>query len=185
MMATSTRRLADVSRQLSVPQTSLYTNLEASSIRHPDKAAILYYGSTVSYRQLRSEVDAMAGFLQQHCGVARGDRVVLYMQNSPQFVIAFYAVLRADAVVVPVNPMNRTSELQHILGDSGASVAFVGEELVEHVRPLLGLKVDHVISARYADYLRDQTDLPLPDVLTSSGPQPHAESIDSHAALIG
>ena len=154
MTATSTRQPVDVPRQLSAPQTSLYTNLEVSSIRHPDKAAILYYGSTLSYRQLRSEVDAMAGFLQQHCGIARGDRVVLYMQNSPQFVIAFYAVLRADAVVVPVNPMNRTSELQHILEDSGARVAFVGAELMEHVQSLPGGQVDYVIAARYADYLQ-------------------------------
>ena len=142
MTATSTRRLSGVPRDISAPQTSLYTNLEVSSNRHPEKAAILYYGSTVSYRQLRSEVDAMAGFLQQHCGIARGDRVVLYMQNSPQFVVAFYAVLRADAVVVPVNPMNRSSELQHILEDSGARVAFVGEELMEHIRSLPDRHVD-------------------------------------------
>ncbi|WP_322789526.1 long-chain-fatty-acid--CoA ligase [Paraburkholderia sediminicola] len=185
MTATSTRRRVDVPRQLSAPQTSLYTNLEVSSDRDPEKAAILYYGSTVSYGQLRREVDAMAGFLQQHCGIARGERVVLYMQNSPQFVIAFYAVLRADAVVVPVNPMNRTAELQHILEDSGARVAFVGVELMEHVRPLSGRHVDYVISARYADYLREETDLPLPDVLTSSGAQPHADSVDGEAAPIG
>ncbi|TKC80250.1 long-chain fatty acid--CoA ligase [Trinickia terrae] len=185
MTAISPRRPADAPRQLSAPQTSLYANLEVSANRHPEKAAILYYGSTVSYRQLRSEVDALAGFLQQHCGVARGDRVVLYMQNSPQFVIAFYAILRADAVVVPVNPMNRAAELQHILEDSGASVAFVGEELMAHIRSLPGGRVNHVISARYADYLRDQTDLPLPEVLTSSaGPWPHAESVDGHTALI-
>lgn len=184
MTAPSTRRLADEPRQLSTPQTSLYTNLEVSSKRHPDKAAILYYGSTVSYRQLQHEVEALAGFLQRHCGIARGDRVVLYMQNSPQFVVAFYAVLRADAVVVPVNPMNRTSELQHILEDSGARVAFVGEELMEYVRSLSGRQLDYVIPARYADYLRDQTDLPLPDVLTSVEPQPHAEAADSHASLV-
>ena len=184
MTATSTRRLSGVPRDISAPQTSLYTNLEVSSNRHPEKAAILYYGSTVSYRQLRSEVDAMAGFLQQHCGIARGDRVVLYMQNSPQFVVAFYAVLRADAIVVPVNPMNRSSELQHILEDSGARVAFVGEELMEHVRSRLGNQVDHVIRARYADYLRNGTDLPLPDVLASGEPQRHAESIGGHAGVV-
>ncbi|MFM0337311.1 long-chain fatty acid--CoA ligase [Paraburkholderia fungorum] len=184
MTATSTRQPVSMPRHLSAPQTSLYTNLEVTSNRHPEKTAILYYGSAVSYRRLRSEVDAMAGFLQQHCGIARGERVVLYMQNSPQFVIAFYAVLRADAVVVPVNPMNRASELQHILEDSGARVAFVGEELLEHVRPLPTTHVGHVISARYADYLRDPTDLPLPDVLTSAGSQCRAESADGHAALI-
>jgi fatty-acyl-CoA synthase len=181
MTATSTLHPTGTPRRLSVPQTSLYTNLEVSANRHPDKAAILYYGNAVSYRQLQSEVDAMAGFLQQHCGIVRGDRVVLYMQNSPQFVVAFYAALRADAVVVPVNPMNRTSELQHILEDSGARIVLAGDELVEHVRSLAGRYVDHVIPARYTDYLPEQTDLPLPDVLTSTVSQHDADPVDGHA----
>ncbi|CAE6816899.1 Long-chain-fatty-acid--CoA ligase [Paraburkholderia aspalathi] len=185
MTATSKRPPVGMPRHLSAPQTSLYTNLEISANRHPEKAAIAYYGSSVSYGQLRHEVDVMAGFLQQHCGIAHGDRVVLYMQNSPQFVIAFYATLRAGAVVVPVNPMNRTTELQHILEDSGARVAFVGEELMEYARPLSGNYIDYVIPVRYANYLRDQTDLPLPDVLTSVEPQAHAVSADDHATVIG
>ncbi|MGU7773939.1 long-chain-fatty-acid--CoA ligase [Burkholderia sp. MR1-5-21] len=183
MTATSTRQEVGVPRHLSVPPTSLYANLEACASRHPEKSAILYYGNSVSYRQLRHEVDGMAGFLQQHCGIARGDRVVLYMQNSPQFVVAFHAILRADAVVVPVNPMNRTLELEHILEDSGARVAFVGDELMEHVRPLSGRHLDHVIRARYADYLRSQTDLPLPEVLTRAEPQPHAAPVDDQVAV--
>jgi fatty-acyl-CoA synthase len=183
MTATSTRWSADQSRHLSAPQTSIYTNLEVAANRNPEKPAILYYGSTVSYGQLLREVDAMAGFLQQYCGVARGDRVVLYMQNSPQFVVAFYAVLRADAVVVPVNPMDRSSELQHILEDSGARVAFAGDELMANVRPLCR-HVDHLIRARYADYLHHVTDLPLPDVLRSAGTQPFTEPDAAHGALI-
>jgi fatty-acyl-CoA synthase len=51
MTATSTHRLVDVPRHLSAPQTSLYANLEVSANRHPEKAAIAYYGSSVSYRQ--------------------------------------------------------------------------------------------------------------------------------------
>ncbi|HEX7911587.1 MAG TPA: long-chain fatty acid--CoA ligase [Paraburkholderia sp.] len=183
MTATSLRQPDGMPRPLSVPQTSLYTNLDVSANRHPDKAAILYYGNSLSYGQLQREVEAMAGFLQQRCGVARGERVVLYMQNSPQFVIAFYAILRADAVVVPVNPMNRTSELQHIFEDSGAKVAFVGEELMEQVRPLSGCHVDHAVVARYADYLRDQTDLPLPDMLTSTLEQAQADAADAAGVI--
>ena len=81
-------------------------------------------------RRLKREVDALAGFLQQRCGVRRGDRVLLYVQNSPQFVIAYYAILRADAVVVPVNPMNRTDELRHYVEDSDARVAIVGQDVL-------------------------------------------------------
>ena len=184
MTASSTRRPQGMPREISAPRTSLYMNLLVSEQRDPEKAAILYYGNCVSYGQLRQAADAMAGYLQQHCGVARGERVVLYMQNSPQFVVAFYAILRADAVVVPVNPMNRTAELQHILEDSGARVALVGEELLDQVRPLLGSHLDQVVCARYPDYLREQTDLPLPDVLTSADPRASAVSGGDQAVVI-
>src|ERR1051325_7019398 len=95
-------------RTLDIPRTSIYGNLAASVARHPDRPLIDYYGSRYSYAEMKREADALAGFLQQRCGVAKGDRVLLYLQNSPQFVISYYAVLRADAVVVPVNTMNRT-----------------------------------------------------------------------------
>ena len=52
--------------------------------------------------------------------VKKGDRVLLYMQNSPQFVLAYYAILRADAVVVPVNPMNLSEELRHYISVSNS-----------------------------------------------------------------
>ena len=65
----------------------------------------------------------------------RGDRVLLYMQNSPQFVIAYYAILRADAVVVPVNPMNRTEELRHYVEDSDAAVAIAGQDVCAQIEP--------------------------------------------------
>ena len=97
--------------------------------------------------------------------MARGDRVLLYLQNSPQFVIAYYAILRADAVVVPVNPMNRAEELRHYVEDSDARVAFVGQDVLKHIAPL-GL--ERLIVARYADYLPATTDLPLPDFLRAA-----------------
>ncbi|WER50597.1 long-chain-fatty-acid--CoA ligase [Cupriavidus sp. WKF15] len=166
MMTTSPHWPHGLPDHLSAPETSLYANLEVAATRYPEKAALLYYGSAMSYRRLRSEVDAMAGFLQQHCGLTRGDRVVLYMQNSPQFIIAFYAILRADAVVVPVNPMNLTAELQYIVEDSGAKIAFVGDELLSNVEPLFDHQLDTVVGVRYADYLFAETDLALPDVIT-------------------
>jgi len=106
-----------------MPQTSLYANLEATAKRFPDKAAVIYYGTTLTYGAFKRDVDALAGFLQQRAGVKRGDRVLLFMQNSPQFIVAFYAILRADAMVVPVNPMNRAEELKHYILDPDAKVA--------------------------------------------------------------
>ncbi|MEO0315437.1 MAG: hypothetical protein RI928_1893 [Pseudomonadota bacterium] len=149
--------------ELNPPETSVYVNLDISARRYPNKAALIFYGRELSYRQLHEQVDAMAGYLQQVCGVARGDRVLLHMQNCPQFVIGFYAILRADAVVVPVNPMLLTDELRHTVEDSGARVVLSAQDLLPQLRPLReeGL-IEHAIIARYADYIGESDD-PMPD----------------------
>jgi fatty-acyl-CoA synthase len=122
---------------LTYPQTSLCYNLEVSATRYPDKSLLVYYDTPLSFSAARAQVDALAGYLQQRCGVKRGDRVLLFMQNSPQFMLAFYAILRADAMVVPVNPMNLTDELRHYVTDSDATVIVTGQELYPQVKPLL------------------------------------------------
>jgi len=153
---------------LTVPQTSLYFNLEVATARYPDRAAIIYYDSVITYAELKQQVDTLAGFLQQRCDVAKGDRVALYAQNSPQFVIAYYAILRADAVVVPINPMNLQLELKHIVDDSGATVIVFDQMLAANVTPLLASgSLTHAIAATYSDYLTTATDLPVPDTVSA------------------
>ncbi|THC42424.1 long-chain fatty acid--CoA ligase [Massilia sp. Mn16-1_5] len=158
-------------RHLTVPDTNLFYNLEVSSARYPNKPALVFYDTPISYAELKNEVERVAGYLQQACGVRQGDRVLLYMQNSPQFVIAYYAILRANAVVVPVNPMNLTEELRHYVSDTGASTIFVPQDLYPQVAPLMaqlsepGLR--HVLVAAYSDYLKTPTDLAIPEFVTA------------------
>jgi fatty-acyl-CoA synthase len=152
-------------KSLAFPRTSVYYNLEVSAQRYPDKPAVIFYDSPLSYRRLHDEAEALAGFLSHRCGVRRGDRVLLFMQNSPQFLVAFYAILRADAMVVPVNPMNLTEELRHCVQDSDASVALCGQELYLQVAPLLGEGLQHAIVAAYSDYVTAPTPLNLPDAV--------------------
>ena len=161
---------------IALPNTSLYGNLAATAARYPEKTAVNYYDTPLSYARFKREVDALAGFLQQRAGVRRGDRVLLFMQNSPQFMIAFYAILRADAMVVPVNPMNLTEELRHYVCDSDATVTITGQELLDQVRPLLEDGLQHIIVAAYSDYQTAATDLKVPEVVTAprlpvSGPE--------------
>jgi fatty-acyl-CoA synthase len=154
-------------RTLALPETTLAHNLEVSATRYPDRTAIVYYGTELSYRRLREEVEGLAGYLQEDLGVAKGDRVILYMQNSPQFVVAFYAILRADAAVVPVNPMLLTEEIEHYVRDSGAKVAIVGQELHERISPFVnGDGLQTVIVAAYSDYV-PETDLNVPEVASA------------------
>lgn len=154
-------------QHLALPRTSLYYNLEVSAIRYPDSVAIAYYGNDITYAALRGEVDTLAGYLQSSLGVAKGDRVALFMQNSPQFVIAFYAILRAGGVVVPVNTMNLLEEVRHIVRDSGARVAIFGQELSAGMIPLLGNEVEHAIAACYGEYRAPDSDLPVPEVVAA------------------
>jgi fatty-acyl-CoA synthase len=149
---------------ISTPETSVYVNLEISARRYPDKPAIIFYDTVLSYAQMHEQVLALAGYLQQVCGVQRGDRVLLDMQNSPQFIIAFYAILRADAMVVPVNPMLMTDELRHYIEDSGARTALVSQEIFSRLAPLVGQSgLAQAIVATYSDYLIAPTDLAVPD----------------------
>jgi len=154
-----------VPREIPLPDQSVYRNLEYSAARFPDKAALIYYGSVLTYARFKRDVDALAGFLQDVAGVKRGDRVLLYMQNSPQFMIAFYAILRADAVVVPVNPMNLTEELRHYVADSDATVVLTGQELFPQIGPLLADGLKHIVVAAYSDTIIGPIDLKAPEVV--------------------
>jgi fatty-acyl-CoA synthase len=185
MPTTGERHLAHwppgLPRQLTLPQTSLWFNVEVSATRYPDKPFIVYYDTPLTYAQFRSDCEQLAGWLQQDCGVRAGDRVLLYMQNSPQWVIAYYAILRANAVVVPVNPMNRTQELRHYVQDSDARTALVAQELYPQIAPLLGGPegLQHLGVATYADYLRQPTDLALPPAVAA----PREAIVASHVSL--
>jgi fatty-acyl-CoA synthase len=175
---------AGLPHQLTPPATSVYDNLEISARRYPEKSALIFYGRDISYRELIHQADALAGYLQQVCGVRRGDRVLLHMQNCPQFVIGFYAILRADAVVVPVNPMLLTDELRHTVTDSGARVALSAQELLPQLRPLQaeGL-IDHAVIACYADYVGASDD-PMPGWLSAPRlPLPEATFVPWHEAI--
>jgi len=164
-------------RELSLPRTSLFYNLEVSAARFPDKPAVIFYDTPLTYADLKSQSERLAGFLQQRCAVARGDRILLFMQNSPQFVVAYYGCLRAGAIVVPVNPMNLTEELRHYVTDSGAAVALTGQELFPQVKPLLAQVLQHAIVAAYRDYVTRATDLTLPDAVSADRQDMHETGV--------
>jgi fatty-acyl-CoA synthase len=156
---------------LTLPHTNLFYNVEVSATRFPDKPFILYYDTPVTFAEFRDETERLAGFLQQRCGVKAGDRVLLYMQNSPQWIVAYYGILRANAVVVPVNPMNMSTELAHYVEDSGATTIIAPQCLFENVEPLLGegpgQGLEHVIVATYSDYLKEPSPIAVPDFVAA------------------
>src|SRR5699024_9509793 len=169
----------DFPRTLSLPETCIYTNLAVSAMRYPSNKAIIYYDNPITYRELQEQVDALAGYLMQQ-GVERGDRVLLYMQNAPQFIISFYAILRANAIVVPINPMNRDAELEHYLQDTGEQIAIAGQEVAPHIVSKIGShQLRQVIVAAYHDYIAPNTDLALPAEVAQPAQPVTAENVVS------
>jgi fatty-acyl-CoA synthase len=157
-----------VPHSLTIPETTLSYNLEVSATRYPNKTAIVYYGREMTYRELASEVNRLAGYLERS-GVKRGDRVLLLMQNCPQFIIGFYAILRANAVVVPLNSMLVTNELRYYAQDSQAELVLVGQDLYPQMTLLLREgTVRRAVVAAYSDYRGDQPGVPVPEVVAAA-----------------
>jgi len=137
------------------PATSLWANLAISALRYPDKPALVFFGRTVSYRELAEGAERLAARLHA-LGVQRGDRVVLCMQNCPQLVMAHFAILRANAVVVPVNPMNRAEELKHYITDPDARVAITTADLAPELAKAsnalpAGQGLAHLVATQFTD----------------------------------
>jgi fatty-acyl-CoA synthase len=132
----------------------VHLNLRLSASSFPDRPLCIFYGASLSYSQALRQTEWFAGFLVAHCAIRPGDRVLLLMQNCPQFIIAFYGALRAGAVVVPINPMSVAEEIAYFAEDSGACVFVVAQDLYTRVEPLLDAgRVRHTIVVTYSDYL--------------------------------
>lgn len=142
-----------VPETLEYPEESLAVPLFRQARTHPDRKAMIYFNRGVSYRQLLDEVQRMAGALQA-LGVGKGDRVAIMLPNTPQCVVAYYAVLWLGAVVVMVNPLYTPRELEIQLKDSGASYLIGLDVLyprIEQVRSNTALK--HVIVTGLGEYM--------------------------------
>lgn len=151
-------------KTLRVPATTLCRNLEIAAERYPQRAAVVFCGFELSYARLAEEVELLAGYLQHRCGVTKGDRVALFSQNCPQFFVAYYAILRLGAAVVPVNAMSTTQDLEYFVRDSGARVALLAQEMYERARPLVDDgDLDHLVVHAYCDYVGEDCGIAVPD----------------------
>jgi len=133
---------AGVPSTIEVPEIALHTFLEQSALANPDRTCTVFKGAKLSYREMDQLTDRMAAGLAAR-GVKKGDRVAIFMPNSPQFVIAFFGILKAGGVVVATNPLYTPREIEHQMNDSGSEVMLVMSnfyEKVKQVQPSTGLR---------------------------------------------
>ncbi len=130
----------------------------------PDKACVIYYGAEMTFSQLNTYSDRFAAYLAGH-GLKKGDRVAVLMPNCPQFLIAFYGILKLGCIHVPVNPLFKETEFTYEMQDAEPR-AIVALDLlyglVAATRENTSLEV--VLSTSLTDWLPAEPAFPVPDL---------------------
>lgn len=141
----------------------LHQHLRAHARSNPGKPAIIWYGREITYGQLDGLVDGCAALLAS-LGVGKGDRVALYMQNCPQYIVAHFGIQKLGAIVCPCSPLFKAHELGYQLGDLQPKAVIAGDELLPVVQAAAAqAPVGHVLLVHYADLLPAAPTYPVPE----------------------
>src|SRR4051812_8056566 len=140
-----------VKADVEVPVKSVPQAFDEATERDPQRAAVVFYGRSISYQELRDAADRFACALAD-LGVKKGDRVALYLLNSPQFIIAYFGALKCGATVTPISPVYTSHEVRYQLEDSGAR-AIVCQDILHDKLAKAGAQLDLVVVTSVGEYL--------------------------------
>ena len=133
---------AGVPQTIDYPAIPLFDLLSQASEKYPDAACTIFKGARITYQEMDLITDRLAAGLAS-IGVKKGDRVGIFMPNTPQFVMAYFAVLKLGAIVVAINPLYTAPELVHQTNDAGLEVMLVMSNfynMVKEVQPKTKIK---------------------------------------------
>jgi long-chain acyl-CoA synthetase len=143
----------EVPHHLTYPRIPLHSLLDHTATKNPTGPCTNFFGKQLTYQQIKELSDRFASSIC-NLGVRKGDRVVLLLPNSPQFLITYYGLLKAGAVVVPLNPLSVERELKFFLTDSEAEVVITIPLFLDKVASLKGkTPLKHIVCSRLADFL--------------------------------
>jgi len=138
---------------LTYPRIPLYCILDETAARRPASPCTNFFGKRLTYQHIKDLSDRFAASVRR-LGIQRGDRVVMLLPNSPQFLIAYYGLLKAGAVIVPLNPLSAGRELEFHFNDSGAETVITIPLFLPKVVSLRGkTPLKRIIYSRMADFL--------------------------------
>ncbi len=136
---------------LEIPIRSVPEVFDEVTGRFPERSAVVFYGREITYRELRDSADRLACAFAD-MGVRKGDRIALYLLNSPQFIIAYFAALKCGATVTPISPVYASREVRHQLEDAGARVVVCQDILHDKVAKC-GAPLDRIVVTSVGEYL--------------------------------
>lgn len=137
-----------------IPQETILDMLDGVARKYPQHAAINYKGKALTYQTFKEQIDATAAALVAS-GFKKGDRAVIYMPNTPQFVISYFGIMKAGGIVIATNPLYTERELEHQLADCGAETVFVMSRyypLLKSVQRKGHTQVKRIIVANIKEY---------------------------------
>ena len=123
-----------VPQTIEYPQVPLFHFLEEAARKYPDRACTIFKGAVISYREMNALTDHMAAALVEEMGVKKGDRVGIFMPNTPQFMIAYFGILKAGGVVVAVNPTYPVDEVIMPVNDANIEIMFTLSRFYDRVK---------------------------------------------------
>ncbi|WP_158970919.1 AMP-binding protein [Chachezhania sediminis] len=154
----------DLDREVSyplgeIPLTAHVTHWAKST---PDAPSVIYYGRAISWAELDAQSNRFARLLGAR-GIEKGDRVAVFLPNCPQFHIAFFGILKAGAVHVPVSPLSTPDELAYVLRDTGARMLVLLDTLLPVAETATKeVSVDEIFSTALAEMLPETPAIHLP-----------------------
>jgi long-chain acyl-CoA synthetase len=155
-----------IPREIEYPlgQVPVTQYLQFHAKQTPGKVCVIFYGKEMTYGELDDLSDRFAAYLASK-GLKKGDRTAVFLLNCPQFLIAFYGILKLGCIYVPVNPLFKEHEFVHEINDAGPKIIVCLDilyPLVESTKDRTGF--DEIIVTRLTDYLPENPVFPLPDV---------------------
>jgi long-chain acyl-CoA synthetase len=131
-----------VAESIEYPKIPLQTLLTQAAEKNPEAPCTIFNGATISFAEMETTTDRLAaGFAS--IGIKRGDRVGVFIPNTPQFVIAYFALVKLGAVVVAINPLYTKPEIIHQVNDAGAEIIILmtnNYEKIKSIQDQTGLK---------------------------------------------
>ncbi|MBI4768172.1 MAG: AMP-binding protein [Deltaproteobacteria bacterium] len=151
--------------QYRLGEKPLHEYLRQNARDFPDKPAFIFYGREITWKELDKDTDRFANFLW-NAGIQKGDKIVLFMQNCPQYVIAHYGAQKLGVIVGPASPMFKEWELEYEVNDLGARIIVTSDDLYPIVKNIrANTCLEEVVLINYQEMASSNPLMPVPKEL--------------------